>query len=164
MQEPRRYPEASVGQQSVRPERVRVVVEVTAGSNLRHTYDEHTLELRSVREVASRYPYPYGFVMDTVSEDGDAVDCFILTARPLAAGIPTEAEVIGLVEQFENGEVDHKILAGLPGDAVTLDPGRRRALRRFVRSLFDPYPWVHVRVGRILGADVAGAFLGNHRR
>lgn len=145
------------------PERVRIVVEVTAGSTLRHTYDEHTLELRSVREVASRYPYPYGFVMDTVSEDGDAVDCFILTATPLAVGIPTEAEIVGLLEQFENGEVDHKLLAGLPGEAVVLDPDRRRALRRFVRSLFDAYPWAHVRIGRILGADAAGAFLSNHR-
>ena len=82
-----------------------------AGSRRKNIYDERTLaHLRSV-EVSAAYPYPYGFVLGTISGDGDAVDCFVLIETPLPSGTIVECQPVGLLEQIEDGEIDHKVLA-----------------------------------------------------
>lgn len=144
-------------------EGVRIFVENEAGSDLRHIYDEATFQLLRTQPVAAAYPYPYGFILETTTEDGGAVDCFVLTASPIPTGSALEGEPVGLLEQFENGEVDHKILVALPGSAPHLDPNLHQTLRSFIGSLFEPFPLVHVEVGRILGAHEARAFIASHR-
>jgi inorganic pyrophosphatase len=107
-------------------ERVRIFVENEAGSDLRHSYDEASFKLLRTRQVAAAYPYPYGFILDTTAEDGGAVDCFVLTTSPIPTASALEGEPVGLLEQCEDGEVDHKILVALPvalpGSAPHLDP------------------------------------------
>ncbi len=71
-------------------------------------------------EVSAAYPYPYGFVLGTTGGDGDAVDCFVLTETPLRSGSIVECEPVGLLEQIEDGGVDHKVLAVLAGAATGL--------------------------------------------
>ena len=99
---------------------MRVFIENEAGSRRKNIYDERTLaHLRTV-EVSAAYPFPYGFVLGTISGDGDAVDCFVLTETPLPSGTIVECQPVGLLEQIEDGEIDHKVLAVPPGtDART---------------------------------------------
>jgi hypothetical protein len=85
------------------PARVQVVIEAEAGSNVRHAYDGATLEPLGSREVAVRYPFPYGFVVGTTTDDGDAIDCYLLTADGVSAGTVVEADLVGVLEQFEKG-------------------------------------------------------------
>lgn len=99
----------------VERERIRIFVETPAGSTERWRYDEQTLRLLSRHPVPHPYPYPYGFVVGTLADDGGAVDCYLLTKRPIPAGSLVDGEVAGILEQLENGEVDHKVLAVLPG-------------------------------------------------
>ena len=101
---------------------MRVFIENEAGSRRKNTYDEHTLAHLGSVEVSAAYPFPYGFVLGTRGGDGDAVDCFVLTESPLASGTTVECEPFGLLEQIEDGEIDHKVLAVLPGAM----PARRR--------------------------------------
>ena len=78
-------------------------------------------------DVSAAYPFPYGFVVGTKAGDGDAADCFVLTARNLVSGTATDCEPVGLLEQIEDGEVDHKVLAVLPGETFELDQARAGA-------------------------------------
>src|SRR6266571_9394132 len=97
---------------------IRVCVEVDAGSRDKHVYNEQTLELRGTRRTSRPYPYPYGFIVGTSAADGDGVDCYVITRERIRAGSIVECEPIGLLEQDEDGEVDHKILAAMPGQHV----------------------------------------------
>ena len=84
---------------------------------MKHIHNEKTLELKSTTRVSRAYPFPYGFVLDTTGEDGDNVDCFVLTDRPLHTRDIVECEALALMEQIEDGEVDHKILAHMAGES-----------------------------------------------
>ena len=90
---------------------IRVFVQNEAGSDRKNVHDEKSLALvRSVR-VSRPYPYPYGFVLGTSAEDGDNVDCFVVTPRPLRTGTIVACVPVALLEQVEDGEVDHNVLA-----------------------------------------------------
>lgn len=142
---------------------VRVFVEAEAGSNLRHVYDEATFELRGSRRLSAAYPFPYGFVVGTRTDDGDAVDCYVLTPTALAPGQLVDCEPVGLLEQFEDGAADHKLLAVPVGAPMTLEPGVRGVLQEFIATVFKAYPGVEIDVGRLLGADVAADYVAVHR-
>lgn len=142
---------------------VRGFVEAEAGSSVRRAYDETTFELLGSRQLAAAYPFPYGFVTETMTGDGGAVDCYLLTATPVSAGRLVEATPVGLLEQFEDGVPDHKLLAVPSGDPRTVDPDVRQTLERFIRTVFRRHPNVKVEVGRLLGADTAREYVAAQR-
>ena len=101
------------------------------------------------------FPYAYGFIIGTNAADGDCVDCYIITQDKLKAGSIIECEPIGLMEQDEKGEIDHKVLASLPGQDVELGTGLLEELQDFIYALVTPFPDVLIRVGRIPPREAA---------
>jgi inorganic pyrophosphatase len=55
-------------------------------------------------------PVNYGFIPQTLDEDGDELDALIITDEPLATGIYLEATIIGIMNFRDDGEMDHKIV------------------------------------------------------
>jgi len=140
---------------------MRVLIENEAGSNRKNAFDEETLTLKSSRTLRASYPFPYGFVIGTRGGDGEAVDCYVLTGQPLKSGSVVVVEPVGLLEQIEEGEIDHKILAALPGTTPVLDQALRDRLAAFVRAVFSA--GTRVELGLLLGADEAEAFVARSR-
>jgi inorganic pyrophosphatase len=134
---------------------VKVFIENEAGSFIKHLYNEKTLTLKGTVVVSRAYPFPYGFVPHTSAEDGDNVDCFVLTQKPLFTGQMIECEVLGLMEQIEDGEVDHKILAAVSGQAACLDREIERVLTDFALHVFDHVPGKSMQIGRFLDRNAA---------
>src|SRR5216117_1976606 len=99
---------------------IQVLIQVAAGSCDKKFYNERTLEYLETRRISQPYPYPYGFIIGTSAADGDSVDCYLITTDTLKSGTIVECEPVGLLWQDEDGEVDHKILAALPGQDVAL--------------------------------------------
>lgn len=95
-----------------------VFIENEAGSRAKNIYDDRSLVYQRTVEVSRAYPYPYGFVIGTRSGDGDCVDCFVLTDAALPSGSTVECDVVGLLEQVEDGEIDHKVLAVQAGRTI----------------------------------------------
>ena len=62
-----------------------------------------------------------------------------------------DCEVIGLMQQIEDGQEDHNILARLPNEAVTITPEVESTLIEFVTHVFDHIDGKEMRVGRFLG-------------
>ncbi len=129
---------------------IKVLVQVSGGSTERHVYDERTLEYKETRRGQHPYPYPYGFILGTRAEDGDSVDCYVITQDDLPAGSIVECEPIGMLEQIEDDEVDHKVLDALPGQEVELNSELVEELRTFIQRIFADYPEMHVTVGNVL--------------
>jgi inorganic pyrophosphatase len=129
---------------------IKVFIEAEAGSCNKNRYNEKTLEYKGVSRISWPYPYPYGFIVGTSAEDGDNLDCYLITKDTLKAGTIVECEPIGLLEQEEDEEVDHKVLATLPGQDVTLSQELLEELRDFIYAVFTQFPEVSVSIGRIL--------------
>jgi inorganic pyrophosphatase len=138
-----------------------MLIQVTAGSSDRNIYNERTLEYLATRHGSRPYPYPYGFIVGTSAEDGDCVDCYLITSDRLTAGAIVECEPVGLLLQDEDGEIDHKILAVLPGQDAALGPELLQELQEFICAIFAVYPDMKVRVGPILPREAALQHLQN---
>lgn len=134
-------------------------IENEAGSCIKHHHDEETLAFLRTEQVGAPYPFPYGFVPGTRAPDGDCVDCFVITDRPLRRGDQVDCEAFALMEQTEAGLVDHNILAVPVGEAPPRLAGLRTALARFVAEVFAGMPGRATTVGRFLSADSALAYL-----
>lgn len=135
--------------------RVEVFIENEAGSDQKDLYNEKTLEYRKTVTVSRRYPFAYGFILNTTSGDGDNLDCFVLTDRKLKTGKIVTVEPVGLMEQLEDGGVDHNVLAVPIGKTFNVDEQAENQLREFVSHVFDHLPDKRVSVGRFLSADHA---------
>jgi inorganic pyrophosphatase len=55
-------------------------------------------------------PVNYGFIPQTLDEDGDPLDTLVITAEPLPTGVLVKAKVIGILNFVDDGENDHKII------------------------------------------------------
>lgn len=142
---------------------MRVFIENEAGSRRKNTYDERTFRCLSTVEVSAAYPFPYGFVVGTVGGDGDAVDCFVLTARRIPVGQSLECDAVALLEQIEDGDVDHKLLAVPAGEPAIVDEATVAALRQFAASVFAHVPGKRMTTGRLLDRAAAEAYLREAR-
>jgi len=134
---------------------MRMLIQVAAGSCDRNFYNERTLEYLETRRGSRPYPYPYGFIIGTSATDGDCVDCYLITDDRLTSGTIVECEPVGLLLQDENGEVDHKVLAAIPGQDVVMGQELLRELQEFIYAIFASYPEMRVRVGPILPQEAA---------
>ncbi|HKF20877.1 MAG TPA: inorganic diphosphatase [Candidatus Angelobacter sp.] len=142
---------------------LRVFIENEAGSFVKHIHNEKTLTLLGTSHVSRAFPFPYGFVLNTSAEDGDNVDCFILTKRHLETGQIVDCDPIALMEQVEDGEVDHKVLVLIPGEPEVLDECIQQKLIDFARHVFEHIPGKTMQVGGFQSKDVALDYVQRHQ-
>ncbi len=142
---------------------MKVFIENEAGSLVKHEHNEKTFELLRTSQVSRPFPRPYGFVLNTTAEDGDNVDCFVLTKEHLYTGDIVDCEPVGLMEQIEDGEVDHKVLAVLPGEQPALDLEIKQTLVDFGSHVFDHIAGKTMKIGEFLDKDAALQYVLQHR-
>ena len=96
---------------------VNVVVEIPQGSNhkIEWNRDLAVMQLDRVEPAIFAKPTNYGFIPQTLDEDGDELDVLIVTDQPLATGVFLEAKVIGVLEFVDDDEVDDKVIV-VPAD------------------------------------------------
>ncbi len=134
---------------------MKAFIEVDAGTDQRPLYNEQTLEYIKTKTVYKPYPYAYGFLLNTISGDGEHLDCYIITTQSLTSGSIIDVEPIGMVESIENDEEDHKILCCLPDEKITIDSTIENNIRDFGEHYFDDRPDKHLIIGRFLGYEDA---------
>jgi inorganic pyrophosphatase len=97
---------------------VPVVVEIPQGSRNKYEYDHKTGQFVLDRVLYSsvHYPTDYGFIPDTLADDGDPVDALVVTNEPTFPGCLVRARPIGLLEMRDEKGPDQKVLAVPVGD------------------------------------------------
>ena len=95
------------------PQRVNAVVEIPKDTNVKYEYDCELGVFVYDRSLLSAMVYPasYGFIPQTLGEDGDALDILIYNAMPINTGTMVESRVIGVLDMEDEGLKDYKILA-----------------------------------------------------
>ena len=96
---------------------INVVVEIPAGSShkIEWNRDLAVMQLDRVEPAIFAKPTNYGFIPQTLDEDGDELDALIITDEPLTTGILLEARVIGVMKFEDDGENDDKVIV-VPAD------------------------------------------------
>jgi inorganic pyrophosphatase len=96
---------------------VNTVVEISEGSILKIEWDRQraAFMLDRVEPAIFAKPCNYGFIPQTLDEDGDELDTLIVTQEPLPTGIWLEAKVVGILNFEDDGEADHKVVV-VPAD------------------------------------------------
>jgi inorganic pyrophosphatase len=105
------------------PEELNVVVEIPQGSRNKYEYDKDLRCFRLDRALHSPIYYPgdYGFVPQTLAEDGDPLDVLILVIQPTFPGCLVAARPIGILKMIDQGLPDDKILAVPVGEPAYQD-------------------------------------------
>lgn len=100
------------------PKEINVIVEIPKGSKNKYEIDKETglIALDRAMHTSQDYPFDYGFVPQTLWDDGDALDVVLLTTYPLFPGILVNARPIAIMHMIDGGEGDDKVIAVPVGD------------------------------------------------
>lgn len=102
---------------------VNTVVEIPQGSFLKIEWHRETATFMLDRVEPSIYAKPvnYGFIPQTLDEDGDELDTLVVCDEPIPTGVWLEGKVIGVLNFIDGGEADHKIVVVPVDDRNTGD-------------------------------------------
>lgn len=95
-----------------KPGLINVLIEIPARSKNKYEFDKdlEAFALDRVLYSSVQYPYDYGFVPNTLADDGDPLDGMVLIDQPTFPGCVIAARPIGMLEMIDGGDRDEKIL------------------------------------------------------
>jgi inorganic pyrophosphatase len=91
---------------------IEIVVEIPKGTRNKYEIDHDTgaIWLDRTLFTATRFPAEYGFVPDTLAEDGDPLDVLVLTEEPTFPGCHILARPVGIFWMTDERGPDAKVL------------------------------------------------------
>jgi len=141
------------------PNDVNVIIEIpTRSEPVKYEVDKESGALFVDRFLATPmfYPCNYGYIPQTLSDDGDPVDVLVVTPIPLMSGSVIRCRPIGMLKMTDESGVDAKLLA-VPHDKLTpiyskiktiddLPPHLLAQIKHFFEHYKDlePNKWVKV--------------------
>lgn len=95
------------------PQHVNALIEIPQGSRAKYEVDKATGLLKLDRVIYSSFHYPvnYGFIPQTLGQDGDPLDILVLCSQSIQSLCLVEANVIGNMQMIDSGQMDDKIIA-----------------------------------------------------
>ncbi|MEM9276149.1 MAG: inorganic diphosphatase [Cyanobacteria bacterium P01_F01_bin.143] len=95
-----------------KPGIVNVLIEIPAGSKNKYEFDKdlNAFALDRVLYASVQYPYDYGFIPNTLADDGDPLDGMVIMDQPTFPGCVIAARPIGMLGMVDGGDNDEKIL------------------------------------------------------
>jgi inorganic pyrophosphatase len=132
-------------------------IEIPRGSRNKYEYDEErgVFLLDRVLYSSVHYPTDYGFIPDTLAEDGDHLDILILMEEPTFPGCMIEAVPLGGLDMRDEKGGDFKVLAVPVGDpryahVRTIDALGTHWLRE-IETFFATYKLLEPKQTEVLG-------------
>jgi inorganic pyrophosphatase len=96
---------------------INTVIEIPKGSSHKIEWDRKraSFMLDRVEPAIFAKPVNYGFIPQTIDEDGDELDTLVVTDEPLPTGVWLEAKIVGILNFEDDGEMDYKVVC-VPAD------------------------------------------------
>jgi len=126
------------------PREFYAIIEIPMGSSIKYELDKTSglIMLDRMLYSAAFYPANYGFIPQTLAEDGDPLDVLVFCQEPVVPLTLICARTIGLMTMIDSGKKDHKIVAVATEDpefnsyheAAEMPPHRLRMLQRFFQD------------------------------
>ncbi|NCJ06518.1 inorganic pyrophosphatase [Synechococcales cyanobacterium C] len=95
-----------------KPGLINVLIEIPGGSKNKYEFDKdlNAFALDRVLYASVQYPFDYGFIPNTLADDGDPLDGMVIMDQPTFPGCVITARPIGMLEMIDGGDRDEKIL------------------------------------------------------
>jgi inorganic pyrophosphatase len=95
------------------PEEVNGLIEIPKGSRAKYEIDKESGLLKLDRVIYSSFHYPinYGFIPQTLGDDGDPLDILVLSSVNIEPLCMVQARVIGNMQMIDCGQADDKIIS-----------------------------------------------------
>ncbi|ADV33500.1 inorganic pyrophosphatase [Candidatus Blochmanniella vafra str. BVAF] len=103
------------------PEDIYVIIEIPAHSSpIKYEIDKETGVVFVDRFISTPmfYPCNYGYINNTLSLDGDAIDVLVPTPYPLLIGSVINCKPIGMLDMIDEEGEDYKIIA-VPNNKIS---------------------------------------------
>ncbi|MFY9934169.1 MAG: inorganic diphosphatase [Streptosporangiaceae bacterium] len=124
---------------------VEVTIEIPKGQRNKYEVDHATGRIRLDRMLftSTRYPADYGFIEETLADDGDPLDILVLLEEPTFPGCLITCRVIGMFRMRDEKGADDKVLsvpASDPRQAHLKDIGDVPSFERLeIQHFFEVY-------------------------
>src|SRR4051812_34041256 len=94
------------------PSEFNAIIEIPKGSYNKYEIDKETglIALDRVNYSQAPYPFDYGFVPQTLWDDGDPLDVIVLSTFPLLPGILVKVRPVAVMDMTDTGESDYKVI------------------------------------------------------
>jgi inorganic pyrophosphatase len=95
-----------------KPGVLNILIEIPGGSKNKYEFDKdlQAFALDRVLYASVQYPFDYGFIPNTLADDGDPLDGMVMIDQPTFPGCVIAARPIGMLEMIDGGDRDEKIL------------------------------------------------------
>jgi inorganic pyrophosphatase len=89
-----------------------VVIEIPQGQRNKYEMDHASGRIRLDRMLftSTRYPADYGYIEDTLADDGDPLDALVLLEEPTFPGCLIQCRAIGMFRMRDEKGADNKVL------------------------------------------------------
>lgn len=138
---------------------INVFVEIPKDSNIKYELDKDSGVIMVDRFLytAMAFPTNYGFVPNTLADDGDPLDVMVLSEHALMPGVVIPSVVIGMLEMEDEAGIDTKILAvptakidplfGAYTDVSEIPEPTKNKLKHFYENYksLEPGKWVKLK-------------------
>ena len=150
------------------PEEFNVIIEIPMNSDpIKYEVDKETgaMFVDRFMTTAMHYPCNYGYVPETLADDGDPVDVLVITPYPLTTGVVVTCRPLGVLEMDDEAGGDAKLLA-VPIDKILpiyshwnrpedINQMRLKAIQHFFEHYKDLEEGKWVKVRGWAGPEVA---------
>ena len=94
-------------------DKINTIIEINRGSRNKYEIDKETglIALDRASHTTQDFPFDYGFIPQTLWDDGDAMDVVLLTTFPILPGILVRSRAVALMNMIDGGDPDDKIIA-----------------------------------------------------
>ncbi len=136
-----------------------VLIEISKGSNVKYELDKEKNRIRVDRFLytAMYYPFNYGFIEETLADDGDPVDVLILSYESILPGSLIRVKPIGVLEMEDEAGKDEKVIAvpkekidpfwGMYNDISEIPENYKNQIKHFFENYktLEPGKWVKIK-------------------
>ncbi|HEC1782855.1 TPA: inorganic diphosphatase [Campylobacter lari] len=155
------------------PNKLNAVIEIPYGSNIKYELDKESgaIMVDRIMYSAMFYPANYGFIPNTLADDGDPIDVLVLNEYPIQAGAVIPCRLIGVLLMEDESGMDEKLLA-VPVSKIdprydsikSLDDLPKASLDK-IKNFFETYKMLEpnkwVKVKEFAGIEKASEILEN---
>ena len=123
------------------------VIEIPMGTKNKYEIDKKNNRIKLDRVLYSQMSYPaeYGYIENTLAEDGDPLDILVLSSSQTFPGCIVDARIVGYLDMVDNGEPDQKIIGVMNNDPrfshinemADIQQHTQREIRHFFQTYKD---------------------------
>ncbi len=150
------------------PQEFNVIIEIPMNADpIKYEVDEASgaLFVDRFMSTSMHYPCNYGYIPQTLADDGDPVDVLVITPVPLIPGVVVTCRALGMLKMVDDAGGDNKLLA-VPVDKILsiysqwkevkdLNPMRLKTIQHFFEHYKDLEQGKWVKVEGWVGTDEA---------